>query len=121
MPRPVHFELPADDPQRAAKFYQTVFGWTAQKWDGPMEYWMVKTGEDSDTGINGGIVPRQGSGGTVNTIDVPDVDRYAASITAAGGELVMPKTAIPGVGYLAYFKDTEGNSFGIMQADESAA
>jgi predicted enzyme related to lactoylglutathione lyase len=54
MPRPIHFEIPADRPERAISFYQQVFGWQFQKWDGPMPYWLVKTGADGP-GIDGGL------------------------------------------------------------------
>lgn len=118
MPRVIHFELPAEDPARAAKFYADVFGWTFNKWDGPDEYLLALTGDDSEPGINGGIMrhsPEFAAKTPVNTIDVPSVDAFTAKIEAAGGAVVMPKTEVPGVGYLAYCRDTEGIVFGIMQ------
>lgn len=118
MPRPVHFEIPADDPARAERFYGSVFDWTFEQWDGPMPYWLIRTGEGP--GIDGGMLPRQEPGGTVNTIDVPSCDAYLARVERAGGSVVMPKMPVPGVGWLAYCRDTEGNTFGIMQADEAA-
>jgi hypothetical protein len=121
MPRVVHFEIPADDPARAVKFYQEVFGWQFQKWDGPMEYWLVTTGAEGQPGINGGMMRRPHPGaGTVNTLDVESVDAAVANVEKHGGKTVMPKTAIPGVGYMAYCQDPEGNIFGMMQADPSA-
>jgi len=59
MPRIVHFEIPADDPQRAAAFYKKAFGWKIEKWPGPMEYWMVTTGPDGTPGINGGLMKKE--------------------------------------------------------------
>ncbi len=101
MSRVIHFEIPAVDPDRAAKFYQKVFAWKFDKWAGPMEYnTNVKT--------------------TTNTVGVESVDAAIKAATDAGGKLVMPKTPIPGVGYFAYCEDTEGNLFGVMQADKSA-
>ena len=50
MPRVIHFEIPTDDPERAAKFYRNVFGWEIQKWDGPVEYWLVTTGDEDQPG-----------------------------------------------------------------------
>ncbi len=122
MPRVVHFELTAANPDRATKFYGNVFGWTFEKWGGPMEYWMAKTGADKQPGINGGLRRREGGepAGTVNTVDVSSVDEYSAKISKSGGKIVQPKMAIPGVGYLALCQDTEGNPFGIMQFDEKA-
>ena len=120
MPRVVHFEIPADDLGRAQRFYGDVFGWQFQKWDGPMEYVLATTGKDG-RGIDGGLLRRQAPGaGTVNTIDVPSVDEYVSRIEAKGGKVAVPKMSIPGVGWLAYALDTEGNMFGIMQADEKA-
>lgn len=59
MSRPIHFEIMAEDPARAKTFYETVFGWTFQKWEGgPMEYWLITTGPDSEPGINGGMYKR---------------------------------------------------------------
>jgi predicted enzyme related to lactoylglutathione lyase len=121
MSRVIHFELPADNPERAVEFYKKVFGWNFQKWEGPQEYWLVSTGPKTQPGINGGLLRRQHPGaGTCNTIDVASVDQAVANITKHGGKNVMPKTALPGVGYLAYCSDTEGNVFGLMQADQNA-
>ena len=120
MPRVVHFEVSADDPERAVAFYKDIFGWEFHKWEGPEDYWLVKTGPDDQPGINGGVFRRKGPVGHVNTVDVPSVDDFAAKIVAHGGEIVMPKQPIPGVGWLAYAKDTEGSIFGLMQNDPSA-
>jgi len=120
MLRVSHFELPADDPEKLVKFYENVFGWTVRKWDGPVDYWLVMTGPEDQEGIDGGIARRgRGEAGVINSIDVPDVDKFIAKIEGAGGTVIVPKRAIPGVGYLAYCKDTEGNTFCIMQEDTS--
>lgn len=119
--RVIHFEVPADDPERAAKFYETVLGWRFQKWEGPMEYWLVYTGDKSTPGIDGGMMKRPHPGyGTVNTVDVPSLDDAVAAVEQNGGKTAVPKMPIPGVGWLAYCLDTEGNLFGMMQADPSA-
>jgi hypothetical protein len=120
MPRVVHFEIPADDPERAVKFYEKVFNWSISKWGGPVDYWLASTGPDDVPGINGAITPRMDSGVTTNTIDVPSVDEFTTKILEAGGSVVMPKRPVPGIGYLAYCEDTEGNVFGIMEMDPSA-
>lgn len=121
MPRVIHFELPADNPERAADFYRTVFGWQIQKWQGPQDYWLISTGPEGQPGINGGLLRRPNPGAvTCNTIDVASVDEAVANITKHGGKNVVPKMAIPGVGHLAYCTDTEGNVFGVMQADRNA-
>jgi predicted enzyme related to lactoylglutathione lyase len=121
MPRVVHFEIHADDPERAVKFYQKVFGWEIVKWEGPQDYWLITTGPDDEPGINGGLMKRMDpSASTWNFIEVPSVDEFTAKVVESGGKVVVPKTAIPGVGYQAYCQDTEGNVFGVHQIDESA-
>jgi predicted enzyme related to lactoylglutathione lyase len=120
--RVVHFELPADDPDRAAKFYADAFGWEVTKWGGPTDYWLVTTGQEGEPGIDGGIGKRQSAEDQItNTIDVPDLDAAVAAVEAAGGRITNAKHAVKGVGWLAYATDTEGNPFGMMQSDESAA
>jgi uncharacterized protein len=120
MPRVIHFEIPADDPERSVEFYSSVFGWTFHKWDGPQPYWLIGTGEG--VGINGGLMQKNAPEHPVtNVIDVPSVDDYAVKVEEAGGMIVVPKMPIPGIGYLAYFKDLSGNILGIMQEDSGAA
>jgi uncharacterized protein len=116
----VHFEIPADNPERAAAFYKKAFGWKIEKWPGPMDYWMVNTGPEGAPGINGGLMKKGDVTATTNTIDVKSVDKAVAAVTGAGGKEITPKTPIPGVGYFAYCQDTEGNLFGVMEADKSA-
>ncbi len=120
MPRVAHFEVPADEPERAVKFYESVFGWKIEKWEGPVDYWLVKTGEPPEVGINGGIERREEGVVTRNTVDVPDLDAYVRKVEAAGGKVIRPKTALAGVGWYAYCADTEGNVFGMMQEDPEA-
>ena len=126
MPRVVHFEIHAADPERGVKFYEKVFGWTFQKWEGPMDYWLIATGPDSEPGINGGLLPRRGEIdgqaviAYVCTIGVDDLDATAATVEANGGTVAVPKMPIPGMGWLAYYKDTEGNIFGMMESDPNA-
>jgi predicted enzyme related to lactoylglutathione lyase len=118
MSRVIHFEVPADDTARARTFYERVFGWTFQAWEGPMEYWLVTTGPEGQPGIDGGLSPRQQAGqGPVTVVGVPSIDDTIHAVEAAGGRIVLPKTPIPGVGWVAYFLDTEQNTIGAMQAD----
>lgn len=119
MPRIIHFEIPADDPKRAVEFYRKVFGWKLDKW-GEMDYWLAMTGKEGEPGIDGAITTRAQVASTVNTISVPSIDDFTQKILKAGGKVVQPKMPIPGVGYFAYCMDTEGNLFGIMQADTTA-
>ena len=128
MPRPIHFEIHADNPARAVKFYESLLGWQFTKWEGPMEYWLIKTGSEGTPGIDGGLVKRMGSppgeAATVNayvcTVDTDSVDQTIEKLTVLGGKVALPKMAVPGVGWLAYVKDTEGNILGFMQADPLA-
>jgi predicted enzyme related to lactoylglutathione lyase len=121
MSRVIHFEIPAAEPERAAAFYRKAFGWSIEKWPGPMEYWMVTTGADGTPGINGGLLKKQvPTTATTNTIGVDSVDKAIDAVKSAGGKLVMPKTPIPTIGYFAYLEDTEGNLFGVMQNDPNA-
>jgi len=121
MPRPVHFEIPADNPQRAIAFYSNVFGWKFSKWDGPMEYWLISTGQPSEPGIDGGLLLRRHPNQPcVNTVAVENLDRTIETVLSSGGSMALPKMPVPGVGWLAYCKDTEGHIFGLMQNDPSA-
>jgi hypothetical protein len=126
MSRVVHFEIHAENPERAVEFYEGAFAWKFQKWDGPQDYWLISTGEPSERGIDGGMIRRQGKIdgtaviGYVCTVDVSNADDSAGKITALGGTIVVPKMAIPSVGWLVYCKDTEGNIFGILQRDPEA-
>jgi hypothetical protein len=121
MPRVVHFEIRANKPEKVVTFYENVFGWKVTKWAGPQDYWLVETGEDEEPGINGGISrPNEVLSGTVNTIGVSDIDAYIEKVKQNGGEVVVEKHAIPGVGYNAYCKDVEGIIFGIHEEDLTA-
>jgi uncharacterized protein len=128
MSRVVHFEIYVEQPERAIKFYTGLFGWEVTKWGGPMDYWLIKTGPADQPGINGGFVRRHGpapvDGQAVNaytcTVAVTAIDATIQAIPTHGGVIVLPKMPIPGVGWLAYAKDTEANIFGVMEADPTA-
>ncbi len=121
MPRVVHFEIPPDDPENVAKFYSEIFGWKIEKWEGPVEYWLVTSGDDDEPGINGAIMRRDELQPNIsNTIEVNSMDDTLNKIAAGGGTVLAPKMAVPGVGYAAYFQDTDGNRLGLMQPDTSA-
>ncbi|MFO1183998.1 MAG: VOC family protein [Bauldia sp.] len=124
MGRVVHFEIHAENPERAMAFYGAVFGWEFRKF-GQFDYWTIATGKDGQ-GIDGGLTRRRGHNpppastaplsSFVCVIDVADIDKAIAAALAAGGTEALPKNAIPGVGWSAYFKDPEANLFGIFQA-----
>ena len=127
MSRAVHFEIHASNPQSLIDFYSGLFGWSFNKWEGG-QYWMIQTGPDEQPGINGGLMPRRGPvpenmaavNAFVITVDVDNVDQTVAGAVAAGGATAVPKMAVPGIGWLAYVKDPDGNMFGVMQADTQA-
>lgn len=126
MSRVIHFEIHADNPERAATFYSNLLGWEFTKWNGPHEYWLIKTGSDNQIGINGGMHRRFGAIdgqaviAFVCTVDVTSVDESLIKSQKLGGTIAVPKMSIPGVGWLCYCKDTEGNIFGMMQSDPTA-
>ncbi len=139
MPTIVHFEIPADDVDRAKKFYSDLFGWKMERWprsdddDGKdsssssnnnMEYWIISTTDDkgNKAAIGGGMMKRQGQHHQqiTNFIDVNSVDEYSSKIEKLGGKVVVSKMAVPGMGYFAVCHDTENNSFGIWESNDSA-
>jgi predicted enzyme related to lactoylglutathione lyase len=121
MSRVIHFDINADDVDRAIRFYESVFGWKFEKWEGPMEYWMIKTGNKEEPGIDGGMSRRADTNsGVVNTIGVESGDDAVENIIKAGGKVIQPKNAIPGVGWFASCVDTEGTPFGLMQDNPNA-
>ncbi|QYF94309.1 VOC family protein [Massilia sp. PAMC28688] len=128
MSRAVHFEIHASNPQTLIDFYSGLFGWTFNRWEGG-EYWMIQTGADDQRGINGGLMPRRGDlphataaiNAFVITVDVDQLDPVVDKATASGGSVALPRMPVPGIGWLAYLKDPDGNIFGVMQSDPEAA
>ncbi|MBA3759519.1 MAG: VOC family protein [Gemmatimonadales bacterium] len=124
----VHFEIPADQPERAAEFYRELFGWKIEHMGGPMDYWLVNTvptdaeGRPIEPGVNGGLMRRMMPEQTpVNYISVENVDQFARKAESLGAKVVAPKTPVPGMGWFAQLTDTEGNIFAIWQHDPAAA
>ena len=122
MPKVIHFEIPAEDTARAVSFYRKAFGWKIENYSGgQIDYWLVSAGEEKEPGINGAIAQKDETHpATVNTVSVPSFEDAVKKIIEAGGKILMPKMAVPNVGYMTYCKDTEGNIFGIMQTDPNA-
>jgi predicted enzyme related to lactoylglutathione lyase len=130
--RVVHFEIQADNPERAMKFYGDVFGWEYKDWSSVTgaPYWGIMTApmESKEPGINGGLLkrpfpaptPEQETNAFVCTIQVDDYDAVAKKILDAGGIIAMPKYALAGMAWQGYFLDTEGNTFGLHQLDSKA-
>ncbi len=129
MPRVVHFEVHASDPERTMRFYSEMFGWRFEPWGPPGTYWLITTGEQGQRGIDGGVVPRRGGapvdGQPVNaficTVDVANAAESLAKAISLGGSEALPVMPVPGAGWLCYAKDPDGTIFGMMQPDTSAA
>ena len=120
MARVIHFEIPASDPDKSLKFYSEVFGWSFHQFD-DNPYWLATTGDEKEPGINGAIMKRNSPQQPVtNNISVDDIDAAMRKVEVAGGKIVVPKTPIPGVGWMAYFTDPDGNIFGLWKEDGGA-
>lgn len=127
MNRPIHFEIHAENPVAAAAFYTSVFGWKIEKW-AETDYWIVVTGDKAEPGISGGMLKRKGSapleGAAVNayvcTIEVASLADTREKILQAGGVEALQKMPVPGLGWLAYYKDPDGNLFGALENDPGA-
>jgi predicted enzyme related to lactoylglutathione lyase len=124
MNAPAYFEIQAEDTNRAVRFYREIFGWKFDKIEGlPIEYWRIET-----SGPRGGLLkrpaktppPEHGTNAFVCSMEVTSFDDMAAKVASHGGQVAMPKFAVPGVCWQGYFIDTEGNTFGIFQPDPAA-
>ncbi len=118
----VHFDLPADDPRRAMEFYRELFGWKFEQYEGPYEYSLIETTAlDGSPGPGGGLGRRGAPGQRImNYMGIADLDATIAQVEALGGRITMPRTTVPGFGYLAICTDTEGNPFGLWEENEEA-
>lgn len=119
-----YFEIQAGEPEAAMRFYGDVFGWRFAKQEGlPIPYWRIET-----AGIHGGLLQRPadtppaecGTNAYVCSMEVPEFDAAATLIERAGGQVALPKFAVPGVCWQGYFVDPEGNTFGVFQVDDNA-
>lgn len=122
MSRVIHFEIVGDDPEKLADFYTKAFGWKIEKWTGPMDYWLISTGDLDEPGIDGGLGKRNSEDEDTFgfTMGVEDCQAAVDKVVAAGGKVVSEKHAVPGVGWMAYCADIAGNVFGFMQHDTEA-
>ncbi len=118
----VHFEIPADDLPRAESFYREAFGWKITSMP-EMKYTMLQTAAADQTGrptepgtINGGMLARQGPvTHPVVTIQVPDIGAALQKVEQLGGKALTGRQDVGGMGFAAYFADTEGNVIGLWQ------
>src|SRR5262245_50623295 len=122
MPRPNYFAIPADNPDRALKFYHQVFGWEFElgwEYDTPRgreRYWRTITGADDEAGINGGLTRREFPGQPIGVgIEVPSVAEYTTRVEKHGGKVLVGQQQLPKIGWFAVCQDSEGNTFAIYQ------
>jgi len=120
MAKIVHFEIPVDDPDRAAAFYGEVLGWSVNRWNED-PYWLVTAGEEGEMGADGALIARGDlHRAPVVIAGVGDLDATLVAVEARGGVVVQGKQPIPGMGWSAYFTDPEGNVVGLFQPDDQA-
>jgi predicted enzyme related to lactoylglutathione lyase len=118
-----YFEIQSSDPSREIEFYRTVFGWNFTRENNPsVEYYRIET-----PGIHGGLLSRPapvpteaGTNAFVCSIMVEDFDRTGEIILKLGGQVALPKFAIPGRCWQGYFIDPDNNVFGVFEVDENA-
>ncbi len=117
----VWFEIPADNLERAKKFYKGMFGWKFAKLPAAInDYWHIDTG-GKDGSPDGGLMPRMHPQQPItNYVSVPSVSKAAVKVEKLGGTVCKPKTAVPGMGYFAVCLDTEGNTFALWEMNEQA-
>lgn len=120
MSKVVHFEIPVDDRERALTFYRTALDWEITGF-GDQPYWLVQAGADEEPGANGALLMR----GDVHehpvlVVGVADLDEALGRVQGAGGQVLHPKMPIPGVGWSAYIRDSEGNTIGLFQPEAGA-
>lgn len=116
----IWFEIPADNPARAQKFYGSLFGWKINAFPGMADYWHIDTG-GHDASPDGGMMTRKHPGQPItNYVRVPSVTRGMAKVVKLGGTICKPKTAVPQMGYFAICNDTEGNTFALWEINMKA-
>jgi predicted enzyme related to lactoylglutathione lyase len=121
MPTIVHFDIAADDPERAKNFYEDLFAWKFVQTPG-MPYYLIETTDlVGNKGVAGGLGKRGAPYQRIsNFVGVESIEEYSAKVVELGGEVVQPKMAVPGWGYMAICTDTEGNSFGLWEENSGA-
>jgi len=121
----VHFEMPYDNRQRMAAFYQSAFGWQTQMLGEEMGHYVVAHTTETVDGmvsapgtINGGFFERKPDWPAQHpsvVIAVDDIRAAMQQVAAAGGEVLGEPMEIPGIGQYVSFMDTEGNRVSMLQ------
>ena len=122
MPTIVHFDIAADNPDRAKRFYEGLFDWRIEAPPGFPDYYLVETKAlNNEEGVGGGLAKREDPGQRITAyIGVSAIDEYTPKVGSLGGKIIQPKMAVPGWGYIALCLDTEDNVFGLWQDDKNA-
>lgn len=122
MPTIVHFDLPADDTERAKKFYSKLFGWNFVAPAGFSDFYLIETTDLEGKPALGGGMGKRGSPDQriMNYIGVPSLEEYCRKVEQLGGKVIIPKMTVPKFGCMAVCRDTESNLFGLWQDDPGA-
>ena len=122
MPTIVHFDISADDTERAKKFYEALFNWKMESPPGMTDYYLIETADlEGKRGVGGGLGKRGEPNQRITSyIGVDSVVAYSSKVQNLGGKVIQPKMTVPGWGYLAVCTDTESNMFGLWQDDKDA-
>ena len=118
----IHFDLSADDLQRAKHFYEEMFGWKFEQFPGgPQAYYLIDTSPGStEKGLTGGMAKREKEGQKIiNFIQVEAIDESIAKLEKLGGKVIEPKAYIPTVGFIAGCEDTERNAIGLIELEKN--
>lgn len=120
-----HFAINADDVEATRTFYEQALGWTFHPW-GPPGFYQIQTGPDDDPGVGGAMQQRRElidgtpTIGVEPTFEVDDLDAATTAVAAAGGETLMERFTISGVGHLMFFRDPSGNAIGLIERQTDA-
>jgi len=124
--KPTYFDFTVKDLDKAKTFFEHVLNWRFEKFPMPYDYYRIQAGAEGEPGIDGGIgaiadtPTAEGRPLTQVTIPVPSVDDCIAKVEEAGGKVIEPKMAIPGIGWFAACAEPGGLLFGVMEADPEA-
>lgn len=119
----VHFDISAENVERAKKFYQEIFDWKFISMSGPMNYTLIETKDlNGEKSVGGGMAKRENleQTGITNFMGVISLDESVKKVIELGGRITQQKQVVPGWGYMAVCMDTENNAFGLFQEDVNA-
>lgn len=117
----MHYEIPAKNPEKLSKFYANVLGWKfSDSGMTGMKYWLIKTSAKTQLPSGGMYKKAAGDKGPRTYVGVKNIDSSTKKLQKNGGKVLVPKQAIPGMGWSVVAIDTEGNPLGLFQADRNA-